>query len=73
MSGVRNTIRTIREFLGHADSKTTQIHAHYAPCEHEVQLVDMAFASEAEGESAESANEESAKLDSAETLSKVKG
>ena len=37
-------IRTIQEFLGHADSKTTQIYAHYAPSEHEVQLVDEAFA-----------------------------
>ncbi len=40
-------IRTIQEFLGHADSKTTQIYAHYAPSEHEVQLVNDAFASEA--------------------------
>jgi integrase len=37
-------VRTIQEFLGHADSKTTQIYAHYAPSEHEVQLVDAAFA-----------------------------
>jgi integrase len=40
-------IRTIQEFLGHADSKTTQIYAHYAPSEHEVRLVDEAFAAEA--------------------------
>jgi integrase len=40
-------IRTIQEFLGHADSKTTQIYAHYAPSQHEVQLVDDAFAAEA--------------------------
>jgi integrase len=38
-------IRTIQEFLGHADSKTTQIYAHYAPSAHEVKLVDDAFAS----------------------------
>jgi integrase len=36
-------IRTIQEFLGHADGKTTQIYAHYAPSEHEVRLVDAAF------------------------------
>src|SRR5208337_3987867 len=37
-------IRTIQEFLGHADSKTTQIYAHYAPSEHEVEMVNDAFA-----------------------------
>jgi integrase len=36
-------IGTIQEFLGHADSKTTQIYAHYAPSQHEVQLVEDAF------------------------------
>jgi integrase len=38
-------MRTIQEFLGHADSKTTQIYAHYAPSEHELQIVNEAFAS----------------------------
>jgi integrase len=36
-------IRTIQEFLGHADGKTTQIYAHYAPSAQEVALVDSAF------------------------------
>ena len=36
-------IETIPEFLGHADSKTTQIYAHYAPSEREVQMVNEAF------------------------------
>lgn len=41
-------LRTIQEFMGHADTKTTQIYVHYARSEHEIQLVDDAFASESE-------------------------
>ena len=41
-------LRTIQEFMGHADTKTTQIYVHYARSEHEIQLVNDAFAPEAE-------------------------
>jgi integrase len=36
-------LRTIQEYMGHADVKTTQIYMHYAPSEHEVEVVNDAF------------------------------
>jgi integrase len=60
-------IRTIQEFLGHADSKTTQIYAHYAPSEHELQFVDQAFAPDAGEQSGEQSEAKSAQLRSNKT------
>jgi integrase len=42
-------LRSIQEFLGHAESKATQIYAHYAPSEHEVDMVNQAFAEDDDG------------------------
>jgi len=44
MAAVGVPLRTLQEWMGHADSKTTQIYADYAPAENEAALVDAAFA-----------------------------
>jgi integrase len=37
-------LRTIQEWMGHADAKTTQIYADYAPAANEAAIVEAAFA-----------------------------
>jgi integrase len=37
-------MRTLQHWMGHADSKTTQIYAHYQPSDQEADAVDRAFA-----------------------------
>jgi integrase len=40
-------LRTLQEWMGHADSKTTQIYADYAPSENEAAVVEAAFTARA--------------------------
>ncbi len=44
MAASGTPMRTLQHWLGHADSKTTQIYAHYQPSEQEADAVDRAFA-----------------------------
>jgi site-specific recombinase XerD len=37
-------MRTLQHWMSNADSKTTQIYAHYQPSDQEVDAVDRAFA-----------------------------
>jgi len=39
-------LRTLQEWMGHRDYKTTAIYADYAPSAHERELVERAFAAE---------------------------
>lgn len=38
-------LRTIQHWMGHADTKTTQVYAHYQPSNAEAETIDNAFAS----------------------------
>ena len=40
------SLRTLQEFVGRADAKTTQIYAHYGPSAHEIEMVNAAVAAE---------------------------
>ena len=38
------SLRTLQEWMGHRDAKTTLIYADYQPGEHEAEIVSRAFA-----------------------------
>lgn len=46
-AGAGVPLRTLQEWMGHRDAKTTQVYADYAPSEHEGALVEAAFAGSA--------------------------
>ena len=43
MAAARVPMRTLQEWMGHRDIKTTQIYADYAPSSHEREFVERAF------------------------------
>jgi integrase len=43
MAAAGTPLRTLQHWMGHADSKTTQVYAHYQPSEQEADAVDRAF------------------------------
>ncbi|MEJ7787870.1 MAG: site-specific integrase [Solirubrobacteraceae bacterium] len=44
MAAAGTPLRTLQHWMGHADSKTTQVYAHYQPSPGEADAVDRAFA-----------------------------
>jgi integrase len=48
MAGAGVAMRTLQEWMGHRDFKTTLIYADYAPSAHEADLIERAFRSEPE-------------------------
>lgn len=43
MAAAGTPLRTLQHWMGHSDSKTTQIYAHYQPSDQEADTVDRAF------------------------------
>ncbi len=43
MAAAGTPMRTLQHWMGHADSKTTQVYAHYQPSDQEADAVDRAF------------------------------
>jgi integrase len=44
MAAAGTPLRTLQYWMGHSDSKTTQVYAHYQPSAHEADAVDRASA-----------------------------
>ena len=58
MAGAGVPLRTLQEWMGHRDFKTTLIYADYAPSSHEREFVERAFGRRSEAASAASARVE---------------
>lgn len=43
MAAAGTPMRTLQEWMGHRDFKTTLIYADYAPSDHEAELIELAF------------------------------
>jgi hypothetical protein len=59
-------MRTLQEWMGHRDFRTTQIYAGYAPGEHEAEQVERAFGGSQSGHKLSSSGHKSDPVDRVE-------
>ena len=57
MAAASVPLRTVQEWMGHRDFKTTLIYADYCPSEHESEMVERAFARDAAPGAGETAHD----------------